>query len=210
VPVRFQPPTRKLQPCGARRECHHGTLNRASGTGRASRSPPQGGPRAEGEVADEAIEVHRRADFLGTEAGRGRHGGDVCVPPGRDQGGDVLHLEEEVREPGRDRDPRVAATAEENAKLKRLVADLSLDKHILSEIIRKKVYAGTRVRTRGVDAEHLRSKFHTRVPAGADFTRAVRPSQSSSRPGAATASDARSGAGPHALWRSACARAAAT
>jgi putative transposase len=28
---------------------------------------------------------------------------------------------------------------EENAKLKRLVADLSLDKHILSEIIRKKV-----------------------------------------------------------------------
>ena len=29
---------------------------------------------------------------------------------------------------------------EENAKLKRLVADLSLDKHILSEIIRKKVY----------------------------------------------------------------------
>ena len=28
---------------------------------------------------------------------------------------------------------------EENAKLKRLVADLSLDKHILTEIIRKKV-----------------------------------------------------------------------
>ncbi len=28
---------------------------------------------------------------------------------------------------------------EENAKLKRLVADLSLDKHILGEIVRKKV-----------------------------------------------------------------------
>ena len=28
---------------------------------------------------------------------------------------------------------------EENAKLKRLVADLSLDKHILTEIVRKKV-----------------------------------------------------------------------
>ena len=28
---------------------------------------------------------------------------------------------------------------EENAKLKRLVADLTLDKHILSEIVRKKV-----------------------------------------------------------------------
>ena len=27
---------------------------------------------------------------------------------------------------------------EENAKLKRLVADLSLDKHILAEIVRKK------------------------------------------------------------------------
>lgn len=28
---------------------------------------------------------------------------------------------------------------EENAKLKRLVADLTLDKHILSEVVRKKV-----------------------------------------------------------------------
>jgi putative transposase len=28
---------------------------------------------------------------------------------------------------------------EENAKLKRLVADLTLDKHILTEIVRKKV-----------------------------------------------------------------------
>jgi putative transposase len=28
---------------------------------------------------------------------------------------------------------------EENAKLKRLVADLSLDKHILAEIVRKKI-----------------------------------------------------------------------
>lgn len=29
---------------------------------------------------------------------------------------------------------------EENAKLKRLVADLSLDRHILQEIVRKKLY----------------------------------------------------------------------
>jgi putative transposase len=32
---------------------------------------------------------------------------------------------------------------EENAKLKRLVADLSLDKHILAEIVRKKSEAAT-------------------------------------------------------------------
>jgi putative transposase len=35
---------------------------------------------------------------------------------------------------------------EENAKLKRLVADLTLDKHILSEVVRKKSKADTSAR----------------------------------------------------------------
>jgi putative transposase len=34
---------------------------------------------------------------------------------------------------------QLRALEEENARLKRLVADLSLDKHILSEVLRKKV-----------------------------------------------------------------------
>ena len=35
---------------------------------------------------------------------------------------------------------RLRQVEEENARLKRLVADLSLDKHMLSEALRKKVY----------------------------------------------------------------------
>jgi putative transposase len=40
---------------------------------------------------------------------------------------------------------------EENAKLKRLVADLTLDKRILAEVVRKKSEAGTAARLGRVD-----------------------------------------------------------
>ena len=36
-------------------------------------------------------------------------------------------------------DPQIKALQEENARLKRVVADLTLDKNILQEVIRKKV-----------------------------------------------------------------------
>jgi putative transposase len=48
---------------------------------------------------------------------------------------DLLYLEAEVRWGGRFR----SQGAEENRKLKQLVADLTLDKHILQEVLSKKV-----------------------------------------------------------------------
>ena len=62
----------------------------------------------------------------------------VEVPPDGDQRSDVSHLEEEVRELWRDGLRRLRQLEEENARLKRLAADLTLDKQILSEAIRKK------------------------------------------------------------------------
>jgi hypothetical protein len=47
-------------------------------------------------------------------------------------------VDEEIREPGRNRVAPVAATLEhENARLKHPVADLTLDRHILQEVIKK-------------------------------------------------------------------------
>ena len=61
------------------------------------------------------------------------------LPADRRQRGHVPHLEEEVRPPGRQRAPAAAAVEDENRRLKQLVADLTLDKHMLSEALRKKV-----------------------------------------------------------------------
>jgi putative transposase len=52
---------------------------------------------------------------------------------------DVLYLEEEVGELGASEVRRLRQLEEENARLKRVVADLTLDKNILQEVIRKKV-----------------------------------------------------------------------
>ena len=52
---------------------------------------------------------------------------------------------------------------EENSKLKRLVADLTLDKHILTEIVRKKSSARPATGTRRMGAGHLRGERHTRL-----------------------------------------------
>ena len=82
---------------------------------------------------------------------------------------------------------------EENGKLKRLVADLTLDKHILSEIVRKKSEAGATPRARVMDAGVLRSEPESCVPAGGDFAIAVRLLQPSTRPGGAAPPDARVG-----------------
>ena len=48
-------------------------------------------------------------------------------------------MEEDVRELGSTEIRELRQLRDENAKLKRLVADLSLDKHILTEIVRKKI-----------------------------------------------------------------------
>jgi putative transposase len=67
---------------------------------------------------DEEVEVHRRANRLRAAPGRERH------PAG---GLGVSELR------------KLRSLEDENGRLKRLVADLTLDKHMLTEALRKKV-----------------------------------------------------------------------
>jgi len=90
--------------------------------------------RAEGEEDDEAIEVHRRADRGLRQVDGGTAVADVCRQMGISEATFYVWKKKyanlgstEIRELRQLRD--------ENAKLKRLVADLSLDKHILTEIV---------------------------------------------------------------------------
>ena len=63
-----------------------------------------------------------------------------CLPAARRERGDVLRLEEEVRPSSGVTEMReLRQLRDENARLKRLVADLTLDKHILAEVVRKKL-----------------------------------------------------------------------
>ena len=83
--------------------------------------------------SEEQIAYALRQVESGTPAGR-------RLPAARRQRSDVLHLEEEIRAPGRQRAaPAPRRSRTRMRRLKRLVADLSLDKHILTEALRKKV-----------------------------------------------------------------------
>jgi hypothetical protein len=66
---------------------------------------------------------------------------------------------------------------DENARLKRLVADLKLDKHILSEVIRKSVKAVTPQGTRAVDPGALRGQPGQGVSAQRDQSSEVVPQE---------------------------------
>lgn len=55
---------------------------------------------------------------------------------------------------------------DENARLKRLVADLTLDKHILSEVIRKESEAGTAATARSLDPGDVSGEHRAIVSAG--------------------------------------------
>ncbi len=62
------------------------------------------------------------------------------LPPAGRQRADVLPLEEKVRRTAGVQEVReLRSQRHENAKLKQLVADLTLDRHILQEIVRKKI-----------------------------------------------------------------------
>ena len=73
---------------------------------------------------------------------------------------------------------------DENPRLKRLVADLTLDKHILSEMIRKKSEAGTAATARGVDPGEIPSEHRALGSAGAIYTGGVVPQEYGARPSA--------------------------
>ena len=91
---------------------------------------------------------------------------------------------------------------EENSKLKHLVADLSLDRHILQEIVQKKLEASSSTRAWALDANRL----STELPAGvgADDDQSIddelpEPARSAAR---AANADARAGGEPGAVWLS--------
>ena len=91
------------------------------------------------ELDDEEVEVHRGADCLCVEAGGDGHVGSRGYPADGRVGADVLPVEEGVWRAGRWELRRVKQLEDENRKLKQLVADLSLDKHILQDVLSKKL-----------------------------------------------------------------------
>ena len=86
------------------------------------------------------------ADRVRFEAGRGWHGGGGGLPQGRDQRGDVLQLAEEVCRADALGDEAAAAARGRERKLKRIVADLSLDKAMLQDVLVKKALRPARKR----------------------------------------------------------------
>jgi hypothetical protein len=60
------------------------------------------------------------------------------LPQARDQHGDVLCLEGEVRGHGVSEAKRLKSLEDENAKLKRLLADAMLDNVALKDLLQKK------------------------------------------------------------------------
>ena len=90
-------------------------------------------------MSDEAQALLGGADRRRGQAARvGGFGGGYC-PKARDRGADVLPLEEAVWRSGAVGGLcELKQLREENAKHKRLVADLSLDKVMLQDITEKK------------------------------------------------------------------------
>ena len=76
--------------------------------------------------------------FILRQARRG-HAGRRGLPEGRDQRGDVLQLAEEVRRADAVGDEAAAAARGGERRLKKIVADLSLDKEMLQDVIRRKL-----------------------------------------------------------------------
>ncbi len=71
--------------------------------------------------------------------GREWNDGRRNLSRGGHQRADVLRVEAQIRGLGLSELRELRQLREEHAKLKRLVADLSLDRHMLQEIVRKKL-----------------------------------------------------------------------
>lgn len=89
-------------------------------------------------MPDENEQIQSRAGGNGAETGRGRNSGRRDLPEDGDHRDDILSVEEEVWREGTPEIRELRQLREENRKLKQLVADLSLDKTILQESLRKK------------------------------------------------------------------------
>ena len=88
---------------------------------------------------DEEIEVHRRADRLRAAPGRERPPpADVCRQLGVSEATFYI-WKKKYAHLGVSELRKLRSLEDENSRLKRLVADLTLDKHMLAEALRKKV-----------------------------------------------------------------------
>jgi len=87
----------------------------------------------------EEDEIHGRADRVRvTRSGVGDARGGR-LPQHRRVGGDVLRRKKKYANLGVSELRRLKQLEDKNSRLKRLVADLTLDKNILQEVIRKKI-----------------------------------------------------------------------
>lgn len=88
--------------------------------------------------AYETIKIFRIADCVRDQTGGNGHPCPGGLLQDGNQRGHVLQLEEEIRWPGVSELRRLKNLEEENSQLKKLVADLSLDKQILQDVLKKK------------------------------------------------------------------------
>ena len=98
---------------------------------------------------------------------------------------------------------RLRQLEKENGRLKRLVADLSLDTHRLSEALRKKSKARTPTRTGWLVAGYLPGQLPAGLPIGPIQSRGLVSTESRHGSIWSPASHSRSGPCPPAIWVSA-------
>jgi putative transposase len=86
----------------------------------------------------EKIEVYRTTNRLRLEAGGDRHTGRRSLPQNGHFGGDLVQLEAEVSGLGTAELRRLRQLEDENSRLKQVVADLTLDKQMLQDVLKQK------------------------------------------------------------------------
>ena len=107
------------------------------------------------EFCHEEDEVFRGANCLCSEAGRDGYRGEGCAEADGDRGADLLPLKRKYGGLGPSELRRLKQLEEENRKLKQMVADLSLDKHLLQEVQAKSSKTCQEVDTGIVSREKL-------------------------------------------------------
>lgn len=83
--------------------------------------------------------VYGGADRFHPAAGRGRDGGRGGLPQGWHLGCDALQLEEALWRSDAVEVKRMRQLEDENNRLKKIVADLTLDKAMLQDVARRKL-----------------------------------------------------------------------
>lgn len=94
-----------------------------------------------GYICHEEIEVHRAADRLCSETSRDGRAGRGSVSQAGHFGGDLLHCRRQKKFSGLGTAElrRLRQLEDENARLKQIVADLTLDKQMLQDVLKKKL-----------------------------------------------------------------------